>query len=196
MSSLSVRERTCRSRPLGCGVIFIPARPSNGTGLQAVPTDNSGLAQIITCRGCSFRRLLTSNCRLQSHLLRRRKTRLLSLMWAAPGCPPPCHAPASTITVGPEGVAGFGRAMREIIPRWEIPFWKAYIQSVVDGIEIDVHTIRIVGDKTTLEQVDAGSAKGGPGVRSSCTSAVLSNPTDCDGCSNDLPVPCSSDPDG
>jgi hypothetical protein len=48
---------------------------------------------------------------------------------------------------------------------WEIPFWKAYIQSVVDRIKIDVHITRIIGDKATLEQVIAGSAKGGPGVR-------------------------------
>ena len=60
----------------------------------------------------------------------------------------------------------FGRVMRENITMGEIPFRKAYIQSVVDRVEVDDHAIRIIGDKATLEQVVAGSAKSGLGVRS------------------------------
>jgi hypothetical protein len=33
-----------------------------------------------------------------------------------------------------------------------IPFRKAYIQTVVDRIEVDDHAIRILGDKAALEQ--------------------------------------------
>lgn len=56
--------------------------------------------------------------------------------------------------------------MRENITSGEIPFRKAYIQSVVDRIEANNHTIRINGDKATLEQVVACSAKSDFEVRS------------------------------
>src|SRR5262245_51727300 len=74
--------------------------------------------------------------------------------------------PASSITLDPEAIARFGGAMREAITAGDIRFRKAYIQSVVDRIEVDDHAIRIIGDKATLEQVVAGSAKNGLGVRS------------------------------
>jgi site-specific DNA recombinase len=56
--------------------------------------------------------------------------------------------------------------MRENITSGPIPFWKAYIKSVVDRIEVDDRAIRIVGDKATLEQVIAGGENAGPNVRS------------------------------
>jgi site-specific DNA recombinase len=37
---------------------------------------------------------------------------------------------------------------------------------VVDRVEVDNHTIRIVGDKATLEQVIAGDQNANPDVRS------------------------------
>jgi hypothetical protein len=48
--------------------------------------------------------------------------------------------------------------MRESITTGGVPFRKAYIQAVVDRVEVDDHAIRIVGDKATLEQVVAGQA--------------------------------------
>ena len=61
----------------------------------------------------------------------------------------------------------FGRAMQENITSGEIPFRKAYIQSVVDRIEVDDGVVRIIGDKSTLEQAIAGKAVAGGGVRRS-----------------------------
>jgi site-specific DNA recombinase len=43
---------------------------------------------------------------------------------------------------------------------------KAYIQAVVDRVEVDDHTIRIIDDKATLEQVVAGRTSTAAGVRS------------------------------
>ncbi len=56
--------------------------------------------------------------------------------------------------------------MRDNITTGDIPFRKAYIQAVVDRIEVDDNVIRIIGDKTTLEQAVAGKTVGRSGVRS------------------------------
>ena len=47
-------------------------------------------------------------------------------------------------------------------PAWteitgDIPFRKAYIQSIVDRVEVDDDLVRIIGDKSTLEQAIAGN---------------------------------------
>lgn len=72
---------------------------------------------------------------------------------------------ASATVFGPETIERFGRAMRENITSGDIPFRKAYMQSVVDQIEVDDHVIRIVGDKATLEQAVAGRVVASGGVR-------------------------------
>ena len=64
-----------------------------------------------------------------------------------------------------EAIERFSRAMRENITSGEVPFRKAYIQSVVDRIEVDDGVIRIIGDKPTLEQAISGNAVAGMGVR-------------------------------
>ncbi len=64
-----------------------------------------------------------------------------------------------------EAIERFGRAMRDNIATGEIPFRKAYIQSVVDRIEVDDGVVRIIGDKSTLEQAIAGKAVAAGGVR-------------------------------
>ena len=56
--------------------------------------------------------------------------------------------------------------MRESVTSGDIPFRKAYIQSVVDRIEVDDDLVRIIGDKSTLEQAIAGNAARNLGVRS------------------------------
>jgi site-specific DNA recombinase len=68
--------------------------------------------------------------------------------------------PVSMISIDPETVERFGRMMRDNITAGDVPFRKAYINSVVDRIEVDDHAIRIIGDKASLEQIIAGSAKG------------------------------------
>jgi site-specific DNA recombinase len=66
----------------------------------------------------------------------------------------------------PKQIERFGRAMRENITYGEIPFRTAYIQSVVDRIEVDDSLIRILGSKATLKQAIAGRAVGSAGGRS------------------------------
>ena len=82
---------------------------------------------------------------------------------ALEGIRPPNAHPAP---FEPEAIARFSRAMRENITSGEIPFRKAYIQSVVDRIEVDDGVIRILGSKATLEQAIAGRAVASVGVRS------------------------------
>jgi hypothetical protein len=135
MSSLSVRERTCRSSSLGFGVIFIPARPSNGTGLQAVPTDNSGLAQInyvlrMLLSPVADKQQPTADAPAAAPQDTSQDTSIVSDVGRARLSSTASRAPPRRSLSIQRGVAGFGRAIREIIPRWEI----------------DVHTIRIIGD--------------------------------------------------
>jgi site-specific DNA recombinase len=73
-------------------------------------------------------------------------------------------------TIAPELVAEFGTLMRKNITEGPVPFRKAWLQSIVDRIEVDADTVRIVGDKANLEQVIAAANTGAlqePGVRSS-----------------------------
>lgn len=65
----------------------------------------------------------------------------------------------------PAVIEGFGRAMRENITSGETPFRKAYLQAVIDRIEVDDGVVRIVGDKSTLEQAVAGLSLAADGVR-------------------------------
>lgn len=57
-----------------------------------------------------------------------------------------------------EIVEQFGRTMRENIRSGDVPFRKAYLRSVIERVEVDDATIRIVGEAATLEQVVAGTA--------------------------------------
>ncbi|POR40195.1 recombinase family protein [Methylobacterium sp. V23] len=69
--------------------------------------------------------------------------------------------------IGPELIEQFGRLMRENVTGGAIPFRKAWLQAIVDRIEVDDTVIRIVGDKTSLEQAVAANQTGAaPMVRS------------------------------
>ena len=72
---------------------------------------------------------------------------------------------ARSAAIEPEAVEKFSRFMRENVVSGAVPFRKAYIQSVVDRIEVDDGLIRIVGDKATLEQAVAGRVMASGGVR-------------------------------
>lgn len=75
------------------------------------------------------------------------------------------HAvPASDIPL--TVVEEFGRTMRENISSGDVPFRKAYIQAVVDQVEVGDKQIRIIGSKTAIHQAMTGSRKSWPGVRS------------------------------
>lgn len=72
--------------------------------------------------------------------------------------------------IAPELVREFGILMRQNIAEGPVPFRKAWLQSIVDRIEVDADTVRIIGDKANLEQVIAAAntaALKEPGVRSS-----------------------------
>lgn len=56
--------------------------------------------------------------------------------------------------------------MRESIASGPIPFRKTYIKSVVERVEVDDRTIRIVGDRATLEEAIASDRNANPDVRS------------------------------
>jgi len=75
------------------------------------------------------------------------------------------HAiPASDIP--PSVVEEFGRKMRENITSGDIPFRKAYLQSVVDEVEVGDDRIRIIGSKAAVENAISGRKKISAGVRS------------------------------
>ncbi|XYD06872.1 recombinase family protein [Methylobacterium sp. NMS12] len=70
--------------------------------------------------------------------------------------------------IDPDLVEGFGTLMRENVTTGEIPFRKAWLQAIVDRVEVDDDVIRIIGDKANLETVVAGGgAHIATGVRSS-----------------------------
>ena len=64
-----------------------------------------------------------------------------------------------------ETIERFSRAMREDIATGKVPFRKAYIQSVVDRIEVDDGVVRIIGAKSTLEHAIAGKVVASGSVR-------------------------------
>ena len=70
--------------------------------------------------------------------------------------------------IGPDLIERFGHLLRENVRTGEIPFRKAWLQAIVDRVEVGADVIRIVGDKGSLETALTGS--GGTaaiGVRSS-----------------------------
>jgi hypothetical protein len=70
--------------------------------------------------------------------------------------------------IAPELIERFGSLMRKNVTTGEIPFRKAWLQAIVDRIEIDDDVIPIVGDKANLEAVIAAcGATATAGVRGS-----------------------------
>ena len=59
---------------------------------------------------------------------------------------------ASPIQIDPALIERFGRTMRENFTTGSVPFRKAYLQSLIDVIEVDDHQIRIKGSKDLLEK--------------------------------------------
>ena len=56
---------------------------------------------------------------------------------------------------------------RENITTVDIPFRKAWMLSIIERIEVDDGVIRIIGDKSTLEQAVDGKPEASGGVRRS-----------------------------
>jgi hypothetical protein len=56
------------------------------------------------------------------------------------------------IRIDPALIERFGRTMREKFTTGSVPFRKAYLQSLIEVIEVDDHRIRIQGNKDVLER--------------------------------------------
>ena len=64
-----------------------------------------------------------------------------------------------TMRIDPALIEWFGRSMRERFTTGSVPFRKAYLQSLIEVVEVDDHRIRIKGSKDVLERaVLAGQA--------------------------------------
>ena len=61
------------------------------------------------------------------------------------------HA-VSPIQIDPALIERFGRTIRDNFTAGSVPFRKAYLQSLIDVIEVDDHQIRIKGNKDVLEK--------------------------------------------
>ena len=59
---------------------------------------------------------------------------------------------APAIHIDPALIERFGRSMREKFTAGSVPFRKAYLQSLINVVEVDDHSIRIKGSKDVLER--------------------------------------------
>jgi site-specific DNA recombinase len=75
---------------------------------------------------------------------------------------------APGIRIDPALIERFGRSMREKFTTGSVPFRKAYLQSLIDTVEVDDRHIRIRGSKEVLERaVLAGETAGESGSQMS-----------------------------
>ena len=75
---------------------------------------------------------------------------------------------APQIRIDPALIERFGRSVREKFTTGSAPFRKAYLQSLIEVVEVDDHRIRIKGSKDVLERaVLAGEAAGETGSQMS-----------------------------
>jgi site-specific DNA recombinase len=68
---------------------------------------------------------------------------------------------AAPITIDPALIERFARTMRENFSTGSVPFRKAYLQSLIDVIEVDDHQIRIKGSEDLLEKAVLATRNGG-----------------------------------
>ena len=59
---------------------------------------------------------------------------------------------APAISIDPALIERFGRSMREKFTGGTVPFRKAYLQSLIDVVEVDDHQIRVKGRREVLER--------------------------------------------
>jgi site-specific DNA recombinase len=75
---------------------------------------------------------------------------------------------APAIRIDPALIERFGCSMRDRFSAGSVPFRKAYLQSIIDVVEVDSHQIRIKGSKDVLERaILAENAIGKPGSQMS-----------------------------
>lgn len=73
------------------------------------------------------------------------------------------------IVIDPALIERFGRSMRENLSTCSIPLRKAYLQSLIDVIEVDDHQIRIKGSKDVVEEAVLAAQNGGSGCSQAST---------------------------
>jgi site-specific DNA recombinase len=85
---------------------------------------------------------------------------------------------APSIRIDPAVIERFGRTMREKFATGSVPFRKAYLQSLIDVIEVDDHQIRIKGSKDVLERavISAQSDRSGSQMSTVWRAGRDSNP--------------------
>jgi site-specific DNA recombinase len=69
---------------------------------------------------------------------------------------------ATHIQIDPAAIERFGRIMLENFSRGSVPFRKAYLQSIINVIEVDDRQIRIKGNRELLEKAVLASQNGQP----------------------------------
>jgi hypothetical protein len=70
---------------------------------------------------------------------------------------------APQIRIDPALIENFGRNMRENFSTGSVPFRKAYLQALINVIEVDDHHVRIKGSKDLLEKAVLASHNGPSG---------------------------------
>ena len=70
---------------------------------------------------------------------------------------------APQIRIDPALIENFGRTMRENFSTGSVPFRKAYLQALINVIEVDDHHVRIKGSKDLLEKAVLASQNGPSG---------------------------------
>jgi site-specific DNA recombinase len=74
---------------------------------------------------------------------------------------------ASDIHIDPALIERFGRSMREKFTAGSVPFRKAYLQSLIDVVEVDDNQVRVKGSKEVLERAVLAGQAGEPGSQMS-----------------------------
>jgi site-specific DNA recombinase len=73
------------------------------------------------------------------------------------------HVGGGAIAIDSRLIERFGQAMREHLTTGSVPFRKAYLQSIIDVVEVDDTQIRIKGSKEVLEKAVLASRAGAIG---------------------------------
>ena len=82
---------------------------------------------------------------------------------------------APNIQLDPALIERFGRSMREKFTSGSIPFRKAYLQSLIDVIEVDDNQVRVKGSKEVLERAVLAGQAVEPGSQMSTSRASHPN---------------------
>jgi DNA invertase Pin-like site-specific DNA recombinase len=74
---------------------------------------------------------------------------------------------APAVRIDPALIERFGRSMREKFTAGSVPFRKAYLQSLIDVVEVDDNQVRVKGSKEVLERAVLAGQAAEPGSQMS-----------------------------